>query len=107
MPQTAYQKGVQLEYRAKALMESWFGCFVVRSAGSHTPIDLLCGNGQEVYAVQIKSESTYRSFDWNTLRQCAENFQAIPTVLVHKKGGIWSVWFDNVQWNKQSNQAIT
>jgi Holliday junction resolvase len=107
MPQTPYQKGVQLEYKAKEVMESWFGCYVVRSAGSHTPIDLLCGNGVNVYAAQIKSESSYQKLDWNVLRQWAEAFQAIPTVLVHKKGGIWSIYFDGIQWFKQPEQAIT
>jgi Holliday junction resolvase len=107
MPQTPYEKGRALEYKAKVIMETWFGCNVVRSAGSHTPIDLLCGNGREVYAVQIKTLNTFRGFNWNTLRQWAEKFQAIPTVLVHKKGDIWSIYFDGVQWNKQEEQAVT
>ena len=36
-------------------LESQLNCdCVIRSAGSHTPIDLIAGNGKVVFAVQVK-----------------------------------------------------
>jgi Holliday junction resolvase len=99
---TPYEKGREREYKAKALMESWFGCAVVRSAGSHTPIDLVCGNGMNVYAVQVKSESDADTVNWYTLRQWAEYFQAIPTLLVYCTGGRWKVYFDGERYSQEN-----
>lgn len=103
-PLTIYEKGRAREYKAKALMESWFGCTVVRSAGSHSPADLMCGNGIEVFAVQVKSEGGAKSVDWNKLRRFAEQFQAMPTVLEYCTGGRWKVYFDGEQWHGYENR---
>jgi Holliday junction resolvase len=99
-PQTPYEKGRDLEYKAKELMESYFGCYVIRSAGSHTPVDLICGNGIDVYAVQVKFESVEKRVDWNKLREYAEALQAIPTLLVYCTGGRWKIYFDERRWTK-------
>lgn len=101
-PMTAYEKGRAKEYKAKELMESWFGCAVVRSAGSHTPVDLLCGNGIDVFAVQVKMESDEKQVDWNKLRFYAQQFQALPTLLVYCRGGRWKVYFDEERFYKES-----
>ncbi|RLG72883.1 MAG: hypothetical protein DRO23_09820 [Thermoprotei archaeon] len=91
---TPYEKGRKMEYKAKQVMESWFGCYVIRSAGSHTPIDLICGNGIQVFAVQVKSEEAKHKVDWDTLREWSEKFQAIPMLLVMCKGGRVQVYID-------------
>jgi Holliday junction resolvase len=95
---TPYQKGYVRELKAKALMESWFGAVVMRSAGSHTQADLLCGNGVQVFAVQVKSESDASTVNWDKLRYFAQMFQAIPTLLVYCAGGRWKVYFDGERW---------
>ena len=97
---TPYQKGYIREVKAKQLMESWFGCHVIRSAGSHSPIDLLCGNGVEMFAVQVKMESDEHTVKWDVLREWAQSFQATPTLLVYCRGGRWKVYFDGERWTK-------
>ena len=100
-PRTPYQKGRDLEYKARAVMESWFGCYCVRSAGSHSPADLICGNGIHVYLVQVKTESTQGTINWNTLREWSEMFQAIPMLLVYCRGGRWKIYVDGEQIHKE------
>jgi Holliday junction resolvase len=97
---TPYEIGRDREYKAKTLMESWFGCTVIRTAGSHSPADLLCGNGVEVFAVQVKSEGEAQYVDWDTLRRFAEQFQAIPTVLEYCTGGRWKVYLDGERFTQ-------
>lgn len=103
-PLTPYEKGRNLEYKAIQVMESYFGCETVRSAGSHSPADLMAGNGLEVYAVQVKAESQAGKVNWNRLREFAEAFQATPTLLVYCTGGRWKIYFDEVQWHGYENR---
>lgn len=48
---TRYHKGRRLEYRVKKLFESQ-GYFVIRSSGSHTPVDIVAINKDEVVLIQ-------------------------------------------------------
>jgi len=48
---TRYQKGRRLEYRVKELLERE-GYFVIRSSGSHTPVDIVAINESEVVLIQ-------------------------------------------------------
>jgi len=91
MPETPYEKGRRLEYEAKERLESWFGMYVLRSAGSHSPIDLLAGNGMQVFAVQVKDGYLPSESELNMLRVWAEKFQATPVVMVKQKGGRWKI----------------
>ncbi len=50
---TAYQRGVRLEYLARTLLRQ-HGYAVIRSAGSHSPIDLVAFKAREVLLVQVK-----------------------------------------------------
>ena len=50
---TAYQRGVRLEYLARDVLRQQ-GYVVVRSAGSHSPVDLAAFNTREVLLVQVK-----------------------------------------------------
>lgn len=50
-----YRRGVRLEYAAKRLLEG-LGYLVVRSAGSHGPVDLVAIGLNDVLAIQIKSK---------------------------------------------------
>ena len=52
---TNYARGRNAEYYIMDILESQLNCdCVIRSAGSHTPIDLIAGNGKVVFAVQVK-----------------------------------------------------
>lgn len=48
------KKGSAGEYRAMRMLEA-LGYFCVRSAGSHSPVDVLAFNGVEVKAIQVKT----------------------------------------------------
>lgn len=91
---TPYEKGRKHEYQAIQTLQNWFGCYCIRSAGSHTPVDIIAGNGVEVYAVQVKTTSTLGTVNWDELRQWAEAFQATPMVLEKAIGGKWKVYID-------------
>ena len=53
MPNLRYRQGANFERRAKAKLEkeNWY---VLRSAGSHSIVDLVCFRGGEVSLVQCK-----------------------------------------------------
>jgi len=50
---TNYQRGRRGEYEVKEVLQRQ-GFFVIRSAGSHSPVDLLSGNGRVLWAIQVK-----------------------------------------------------
>jgi len=50
---TPYQVGTHYEYKAKEQLEKE-GCLVIRSAGSHSPFDLVSLNRLGVDFIQIK-----------------------------------------------------
>ena len=61
MPNKNYKRGRTLEYDVKALLEQG-GYTVVRSAGSHSPFDLVAvkettGQVKEIWILQCKVES--------------------------------------------------
>jgi Holliday junction resolvase len=62
-------------------MRKKYGAVCVRSAGSHGACDLLCGNGSQLYAVQVKSGRRLSKVSWKELEDFAEKFKAIPLVL--------------------------
>ena len=76
-----YRKGYRVEREAMRYMRKYLNCVCVRSAGSKSPIDLICGNGVNVYAVQVKSGKTLPHVDWRELERYASYFKAIPLIL--------------------------
>ena len=89
-----YRKGYKIERKAMRYMEKYFGCVCIRSAGSKSPIDLICGNCMEIYAVQVKGGKTLPYVDWYELERYAKYFNAKPLVLYkpdyHDFIEIWS-----------------
>jgi len=77
----SYSKGYRVERLAIKYMRARYGAVCVRSAGSHGACDLLCGNGKEVYAVQVKSGNKRPRVVWVELECFAEKFKAKPLVL--------------------------
>jgi len=62
-------------------MRTKHGATCVRSAGSHGVCDLLCGNGEEIFAVQVKGGRKPRGVSWPELEEFAVKFKAVPLVL--------------------------
>jgi len=77
----SYSKGYRAERLAIEYMRRKYGAVCVRSAGSHGACDLLCGNGREVYVVQVKAGRKKPSVSWEELESFARKFNAKPLVL--------------------------
>jgi Holliday junction resolvase len=54
-----YHKGRRLEYRVKKLFEK-NGYFVIRSSGSHTPVDIVAINKDEIVLIQCCTKKDRR-----------------------------------------------
>jgi len=79
---SSYKKGYRLELMAIEYMKNKYGAVCVRSAGSHGPCDLLCGNGKEIFAVQVKGGGKKPpKIGWEDLERFAEMFKATPLLL--------------------------
>jgi len=50
----SYRYGRSLEYRLMRMLREKNNCVCVRSAGSHTPIDIIAGNGNKSWGIQVK-----------------------------------------------------
>lgn len=88
---SAYRRGYKAEREFMIYMEQYFKCKSVRSAGSHSPVDVICGNGEKVYAVQIKYGRTKQKVDYEELITWAESFKAIPCIATRKPYGQWKI----------------
>jgi len=91
---SSYRKGYVAEKGAREVFESWFGCTVIESRGSHGAVDLICGNGIQTYVVQVKDVDKEPKIDWNELCKVAEKFQAIPVLAWKQRGGKWKLITD-------------
>ena len=84
---TSYERGRNAEYTVKRMLQDK-GYFVLRSAGSHTPIDLLAGNGKDRLAVQVKYGGSLSAEAKKELLKLAKTFDATP-ILTRRKKGRW------------------
>jgi Holliday junction resolvase len=84
---TAYLRGRSAEYRVKGLLEEQ-GYLVIRSAASHTPIDLLAAKDGVRLAVQVKVKGFFTREEKERLIRWAKQFEAKP-ILATKKRGRW------------------
>lgn len=84
MPNRAYQRGAKFERECKRQAEE-HGFFVIRSAGSHSPIDLvfvrLCGR---VTLVQCKKDGKVSNEEWQKLETIGKRYHS--DVLIMSKG---------------------
>ncbi len=53
---TAYERGVYFERRVQTYLTK-HGWVVIRSAGSHGPVDLICAKGGEIRVIQCKYDT--------------------------------------------------
>lgn len=86
---TPYQIGVTQEYKAMEWFQSVFARYIIRSAGSHTAVDFIAGNGEDVYVVQVRYGKKPKPVNEAELREWAMMFKAIPVVMEKIRGGRW------------------
>ena len=91
-PNRSYRSGIRLEYlAAKELREA--GYLVIRSAGSHSPFDLVCIRKDGIRLIQVKggelTPGVMRalSAEMDTLRP-----RGAMTELWVRKRGVWHVY---------------
>jgi len=84
---SAYERGRSGEYRVKGLLED-HGYLVIRSAASHTPIDLLAAKDGVRLAVQVKVKGGFTKGEKEELLRWAKRFEAKP-ILATKRRGRW------------------
>ncbi|MDG6934035.1 MAG: hypothetical protein JRN68_05005 [Nitrososphaerota archaeon] len=83
-----YSSGRNAEYMIKKILLSRGYVHIVRSAGSHTPIDLMASNGRRLLAIQVKKGRYISAEEKGLLIQWARAFKASP-VLARKEDGRW------------------
>lgn len=89
--QTNYERGRAAEYHVKRLLEEQGYRYIIRSAASHTPIDLLAAKRNlEVLAVQVKVSGYLSENERKQLIEWAEAFHALA-VLAGKKRSRWTL----------------
>lgn len=74
---TNYQRGANLERRVKDLLEGE-GFAVVRSAGSHSPADLVAMRGGEIVIVQCKRDGRLGPSEWNEFVEFCVKAGGVP-----------------------------
>jgi Holliday junction resolvase len=77
----SYRKGYRIEDLASDIMFTSRGAKCVRSGGSHGVADLICGNGETVYVVQVKGGTKLPYIDWEELERFAKLFKGVPILL--------------------------
>ena len=104
----SYSKGYRVERLAIEYMRRKYGAVCVRSAGSHGACDLLCGNGREVYAVQVKAGRKKPRVSWDELESFARMFNAKPLLLYKPdRGDFIEVWRGDSLENAPSGRRGT
>lgn len=76
---SAYKKGYRAEREIRQIFEEK-GYVSMRSAGSLSPIDVLVGNGTEVYAIQVKTGKRKVYIDEEKLKEYARMLKAVPVI---------------------------
>ena len=87
---SSYEKGRSSEYYVKMILESMGYSFIIRSAASHGPIDLLASNGREIIAVQVKTRGYLCEDERKNLIEWSTHFKAGP-FMAFKKRGRWVI----------------
>lgn len=77
----SYRKGYRYELLARDHMKAIHNCVCVRSSGSHGVADLICGNGETVYVIQVKGGRKLPYVSWTELEQFARQFKGVPLIL--------------------------
>ena len=76
---TNYKRGADFERRAQKFLER-IGYAVVRSAGSHSPADLVAMRHGELVCVQCKRDGRLDPEEWNDFWEFCELAGALPVI---------------------------
>ena len=87
---TPYKVGRDAEYQVAKILEKRGYEWVIRSAASHGPIDLLASNGAKVVAVQVKKSGYISPAEVSSLLEWSNRFNAEPYV-ARKRRGRWEL----------------
>lgn len=109
-PKTAYRRGADLERRIRKLL-AYHGYRVIRSAGSHTPIDLIAIGGFGVRLIQVKAlprcniwkpsseilEAIKGMAEWLNIQDWGLE-ESMEYWLAHRcKRGVYGIWYATPQ----------
>jgi Holliday junction resolvase len=82
-----YKKGRALEYECKKVLES-MGYFCIRSAGSHSPADLVAAKAGQILLVQVQKGSHLPREKERALKAACKQAGAIG-LFAYKRKGSW------------------
>ncbi len=83
MPNKQYKKGTNFEYKVKKYYEKQ-GAFVFRSAGSHSPLDLLIFYpGGTIMGIQCKIKGNLLKYEEEELQELKYKY-SIPILIASK-----------------------
>ena len=85
-----YISGRNAEYTIKRMLISSGFKYVIRSAGSHTPVDLIATDGRSIVVVQVKKGSYISKEEKALFYEWGKSFGAKP-LLATKKDGRWAL----------------
>ncbi len=85
-----YIAGRNAEYIVKKMLITAGFKYVIRSAGSHTPVDLIATDGKSIVAVQVKKGSYISREEKALFYEGGKAFGARP-MLATKKDGRWGL----------------
>ena len=85
-----YWKGRRNEYYVERLLKRMGYKYIIRSAASRGPGDLLASNGEEIIYVQVKKHKSITEEERVRLVEWAYAFKAIPA-LAYKKRRRWQL----------------
>ncbi|MEM0287292.1 MAG: hypothetical protein QXG05_03850 [Nitrososphaerota archaeon] len=83
-----YSVGRNAEYAIKRMLIGKGFSHIIRSAGSHTPVDLIASDGNQLLAIQVKKGRYISKQEVYLLIEWAYAFKARP-MLARKKDGRW------------------
>ena len=83
-------RGIRAEHYVRDVLEK-MGFLVVRSAGSHTPIDLIAGKNGRCFGVQVKMGRFPPKKELKQLVEFCRELGISPAVASNKGGG-WSFY---------------
>jgi hypothetical protein len=89
MTSKPYRKGYLLELKARDELYKMGANLVVRSSGSHTPIDLIAFfPDHKIMVIQVKTgdESKVSKFEQLTLQQLKGTYTVKPAIYILKNG---------------------
>ena len=80
-----YSRGRDLEYAVKHKLED-LGYKCIRTAGSHSPLDVLAARKGERLGIQAKLGGSISSKEWNELWEWCDAYEFQPLIVERDRG---------------------